>query len=128
MIDWLMTRAYVHARETGKPSPKWEAAMARNGEASYLYALRVLRGRFRRGEPAISSDPVWAVRYARFVVRGRFQMAEENIAMRPESCYDYFRHVMKGKRLPDEMHRIMLLKSFESPEDPFIRRYLSEAR
>lgn len=128
MRDWLMTRAYVHARETGRPSPKWESAMARNGEASYLYALRVLRGRFRKGEPAISADPVWAVRYARFVVRGRFPMAEANIAMRPESCYEYFKHVMRGKRLPDEMHRTMLLKSFECPEDPFIKRYLSEAR
>lgn len=123
-----MTRAYVYARETGRPSPKWESALSQNGETSYFYALRVLRGRFKMGEAAISAEPTWAVKYARFVVRGRFQMAEANIAMRPESCYEYFRHVMRGKRLPEEMHRAMLLKSFEQPEDPFIKRYLSETR
>jgi hypothetical protein len=125
--DWLVVRTYVYVRENNKPSPRLEGVISQNGEASYFYALRVLRGRFRRGEPSISENPAWAVKYARFVIRKRFPMAEEKIARNSEYSYEYFRHVMKGSKLPEEMHRFMLLMSFERPEDYFIKKYFSEA-
>lgn len=117
----------MHVRESGKPSPKFERILSQNGEMSYFYALRILRGRFETGEKSISESPVWAVKYARFIVKNRFHMAEENIAKDPESCYEYFKHVMKGRRLPEKMHHSMLLMSFEKPEDPNIKRYISES-
>lgn len=124
--DWFVSRAYVYTRETGKPQPGLERVIAQNGEAAYFYALRVLKGRFKQGEPSISQNPVWAVRYARFVIRKRFPLGEERIARSPVCSYEYFRHVMRGKKLPDEMHRAMLLMSFEFPEDSYIKRYFSE--
>lgn len=126
MVDWLLTRAYVDARERGRRCRDFEGLIAGNGEASYFYALRVLRGRFRRGEKAISMVPTWAVKYARFVRRGRFPMAEPFIARDPERCYEYFRHVMGGAALPEKMHGAMLLVSFEQPENQYVKKYFSE--
>lgn len=126
MVDWLLTRAYVHARERGERCRDFEGLIARNGEASYFYALRILRGRFRRGEMAIARAPVWAVKYARFVRRGRFPMAEPFIARDPESCYEYFKYVMGGAALPEKMHLAMLLVSFEQPENRHVKKYFSE--
>ena len=106
--------------------PKMEGVISQSGEASYFYALRILHGRFRRGEASISQSPVWSVKYARFIMRKRFREAEHSISRDPKCCYEYFRHVMGRKRLPEEMHRKMLLMSFEQPENPFIKKYLSE--
>jgi len=121
-----MVRTYVYVRETNRPSPKLEGVISQNGEASYFYALRVLRGRFKKGERSISENPIWAVKYARFVLRTRFAMAEEKIARDSGCSYEYFRHVMKGKKLPEEMHRSMVLMSFEFPDDYHIKKYFSE--
>lgn len=124
--DWLVVTTYVHIREKNRPQPKLEGVISQNGEASYFYALRVLRGPFKEGEPSISKHPTWAVKYARFIIRKRFHMAEENISRNPGCSYEYFRHVMKGKKLPEEMHRAMLLMSFEQPDDQHIKKYFSE--
>ena len=124
--DLIIVGTYVYARETNIPQPNLEGVIAQNGEASYLYALKVLRGRFKKGEPSISESPLWSVKYARFVIRKRFILAEEKIARSPEHGYEYFRHVMGGKRLPEKMHCSMLLLSFEDPENAHIKRYFSE--
>jgi hypothetical protein len=126
--DWLITRTYVYVREKGRPSPKLEGVISQNGEASYFYALRVLRGRFKMGEDSISKSPTWAVKYARFIIQKRFPEAEKDISMDPKCSYEYFKHVMKGKKLPEKMHRNMLLMSFAQPENPFIKQYLSEMK
>lgn len=126
--DWLITRTYVYAREKGRPVPNLEGVISQNGEASYFYALRILHGRFKKGETSISKTPVWAVKYARFVIRKRFREAEGCISQDPKSSYEYFKHVMGGKKLPEEMHRAMLLMSFEHPENSYIKKYFSETR
>lgn len=126
MRDWLITRAYIDAVEKGKPCRGFESLIASDGEASYFYALRVLRGRFKKGEPAISKVPVWAVKYARFIRKRRFMMAESHIAGDPKLCYEYFRHVMGGTRLPEKMHESMVLMSFAQPENHFVRKYFKE--
>lgn len=125
MMDWLLTRAYVDAVERGERCRDFEGVIARNGEASYFYALRVLHGRFKRGERAISRTPLWAVKYARFILKGRFVMAEPFIARNPEVCYEYFKHVIGG-RLPEKMHGAMLLVSFQQPENRHVKMYFSE--
>lgn len=124
--DWILTQTYVYVRERGRPQPGLEGVISQNGEASYFYALRVLRGRFAKGEESISKSPAWAVRYARFVTRKRFPEAEDQISLDPACSYDYFKHVMKGRRLPEKMHRSMVLMSFAQPENPCIKRYFSE--
>lgn len=124
--DVLLVKAYVHIREKNVPRPDLEGLIAQSSEASYFYAAKVLRGRFERGEPSISESPRWAVKYARFVTRKRFIMAESKISKDSSCGYEYFRHVMKGRRLPEEMHRSMLLLSFENPDDPHIKKYFSE--
>lgn len=95
--------------------------MALDPQIAYLYALRVLRGRFADGEGAISRSPEWAVRYARFVIRGRFPRAERFIARSPRWCYEYAEKVVKG-RLPERMHRRMA-----ESDDRFARKYMEGA-
>lgn len=124
--DTLVLGTYVYVREKNIPHPNLESVIAHNGEASYLYALRILKGRFPKGEPAIAMSPAWAVRYSRFVMRKRFLIAECNIARVPECGYDYFKYVMKGKKLPDEMHKIMILTSFDNPENAHLKKYFAQ--
>jgi hypothetical protein len=125
MRDWIIAQTYVHVREKGVRVPRLEGVIAENGEASYFYALRVLHGRFERGEPAIASIPKWAVKYARFIIRRRFEIAEENLCSDPELCYEYFRYVTCGK-LPGFMHNAMVMMSFEKPDDYFVLKYFKE--
>lgn len=124
--DWLITRTYVYVRERGRAAPMLENIISQNGEASYFYALRVLRGPFRRGEASISENPLWSVKYARFIIRKRFFEAENSISKDPKCAYEYFKHVMKGERLPEKMHNALLLMSFEKPENLFIKKYFAE--
>ena len=60
--------AYVYAlRVLGKPWPQGseaETVIAQDPEWALDYARRVLRGRFRKGEPAIARDRGWAYIYA----------------------------------------------------------------
>lgn len=107
--------------------PKWEPVIALNGETSYFYALRVLRGRFIEGEEAISKLPIWSVRYARFIMKERFKKAEKNIAKDPEQCYEYFKHVIK-KKLPQRLHSAMVLHSYNSPSNHFVNKYFKELK
>jgi hypothetical protein len=124
MKDWLIIQSYIQARDIG-PVPKMEGIIAQSGEASYFYALKVLHGRFERGEDSIAKLPTWAVKYARFIMRSRFERAEKHMCSSPACCYEYFKHVVK-QRLPESMHQAMVMLSFESPNDYFITKYFKE--
>lgn len=125
--DWVVIQTYIYARNKNKPIPKIEPVIALSGEASYFYALKVLRGRFVAGEKEIAKTPSWAVKYARFVLRGRFKIAEKYIAGDPELCYDYFRHVVK-KKLPERMHNSMILSAYANPKNNFVNKYFQEIK
>lgn len=125
MKDWLSIQSYIHARDKEKPVPESEIFISQNGETAYLYALRVLHGRFELGEYAISRCPEWAVRYARFIMRKRFPAAEKYISQHPESCYLYFKHVTK-KKLPKKMHRAMISMGFKFPNNYYVAKYMRE--
>jgi len=123
--DWIGIQTYINSRSKGKAPRQLENVMALNGETAYLYALKVLNGRFRKGEKSIATRPEIAVKYARFVLRSRFKEAEDGIATDPELCYHYFRHVI-GERLPEKMHLSMLFMSFKYPGNYFIAKYMRE--
>lgn len=123
--DWIAIQTYINARSKGKAPKSLELVMALNGETAYLYALKVLNGRFKKGEKSIALNPEIAVKYARFVLRSRFREAENGISTDPRLCYQYFKHVIR-KRLPEKMHISMLVMSFQFPGNYFIAKYMKE--
>jgi hypothetical protein len=123
--DWIGIQTYINARRQGRASKTLEGVVGLNGELAYLYALEVVKGRFRKGEESIALCPELAVKYAIFVLRGRFEEAEETIASNPELCYQYFKRVVK-KRLPRKMHQSMVMMSFKLPGNYFIAKYFKE--
>lgn len=60
------------------------------------FAQHVVKGRWEEGERLLGSDPVWLCRYAMDVI--------EDV-------------------LPDNLHQIMLMQSFISPEDRSVKKY-----
>jgi len=123
--DWIGIQAYINSRSKGKAPKRLENVIALNGETAYLYALKVLNGRFRKGETSIAANPEIAVKYARFILRARSKDAENGISSDPELCYHYFRHVVH-ERLPEKMHLSMLVMSFKFPGNYFIAKYMKE--
>ena len=69
---------------------------------AYWYAIRVLKGRFPEGEPAIATDLYYAYLYARNVLKGRFPEGEAAIATDPDWAYHYAREVIDGRWLEAE--------------------------
>ena len=63
---------------------------------SLLYARRVVKGRWPKGEPTIMKDPYDSVVYADDVIKGRWPEAEPTIATEPYSAVDYALFVIKG--------------------------------
>lgn len=119
-VDALAISAYCSARERGSRTPRREPLLAVNPEVAYLYAFKVVRGRFRGAEAAIARSAEWSVRYARFVLKARFPRAEKAISRNPEWAYEYSVKVVGG-RLPSRMHRAM--ESMRG--DPFADKYLA---
>jgi hypothetical protein len=115
----LAVSTYCVARSSGGRSPVQEPLLALDPQVAYLYSLKVLRGRFKEGEDAISRSPEWAVRYARFVLKGRFRMAEKSISESPRWTYEYAEKVIGG-RLPRAMHQ----KMASMLENRFARKYM----
>lgn len=113
--------AYCCAREHRRRLTRQEPLIAFDPQIAYLYALKVMKGRFFEAEDSISRSPEWAVRYARFVIRGRFAKAERFIARSPRWCYEYADKVVKG-RLPPRMHKMMA-----ESNDRFARKYMEGA-
>jgi hypothetical protein len=119
-LDSLAISAYCIARSSGLRSVRQEPLLALNPQVAYLYSLKVMRGRFREAEPAISESAEWSVRYARFVIKGRFKKAERTISKDSIWAYEYAIKVIKG-RLPPRMHRAM--ESLRG--DYFAEKYLN---
>jgi hypothetical protein len=69
---------------------------------AYWYAIRVLKGRFPEGEPAIATSDTYAYLYARNVLKGRFPEGEAAIATNPDWAYHYARDVIEGRWLEAE--------------------------
>ena len=118
-VDMLAVSAYCSARSTQTRCHKKEPLIALNPQVAYLYALKVMRGRFKQAEPLISTNAEWSVRYARFVLKGRFVSAEKTISKDPMWALEYACKVVGG-RLPSRMHAVML----SMRGDPFAEKYM----
>lgn len=92
--------AVIKARK-GKTLNRWELEdLAKDPEQSFLYATKVLRGRFHQGEPAIANSE-YAYEYALKVIDGRFPEAEPHFVSQlgewglGNKALNYFVHVAK---------------------------------
>jgi hypothetical protein len=92
--------AVMKARK-GKQLSRWELEyLAKDPEQSFLYATKVLKGRFPEGEPAIANSE-YACAYAVKVIEGRFPEAEPYFVSHLSGwgmgtkALNYFVHVAK---------------------------------
>jgi hypothetical protein len=92
--------AVMKARK-GKQLSRWELEdLAKDPEQSFLYATKVLKGRFPEGEPAIANSE-HAYEYALKVIDGRFPEAEPYFISHLDGwgmgtkALNYFVHVAK---------------------------------
>ena len=70
----------VQKARKGKKLNRWEIEdLAKDAELSFVYAKKILKGRFPEGEPAIARSS-HAYEYAKDVVGGRFELAEPYFA------------------------------------------------
>jgi hypothetical protein len=126
MIANVPLQSIVVAMELKIPlSKSMEEIIAKNAEISYFYSLNIIKKRFPEGELEICKFPEIAVDYARYILKNRFNKAENNIAKSPKFCYNYFKYVIKNK-LPNKMHKSMLIMSFENPINEFVEKYFKE--
>jgi hypothetical protein len=99
------------------PWPEAEPAIATDAHSAYEYSLRILKGRFEKGEHSISLEPYYAIMYARDILakdaswqykNGRWPEAEKAIINSMEEytidaenyAYDYAIKVL-GDRWPE---------------------------
>jgi len=61
--------------------------------------------------------------YADLVIKGRWEDGEKLLSGFPFEMYSYARFTLK-RPLPDHLHSEMVMRSFETPDDPDIRDYL----
>ena len=74
-----------------------EKVIAQDANMSYEYAIDVIKGRFKLGEPTIAKNTELAYEYAVNVIQGRFKLGESVIATDAKWAYLYARWVFKGR-------------------------------
>ena len=72
--------SWQYAEVIGSRFELGEPAIAKDSEASYYYAVRVIKGRFELGEPAIAKNHEYSSMYAEEIIKGRFELGEPAIA------------------------------------------------
>ena len=104
----------VQKARKGTKLNKWELEdLAKNPEHSYIYALKVLKGRFPEGEAAIAQSHEYAFLYAKEVIKGRFEEAEATFLKHSSSwghrnyLVNYF---LKIAKVPNPIVESMILK------------------
>lgn len=93
----------VHKARRGKKLNRWEIEdLAKDPEQSFIYAQKILKGRFPEGEPAIAASK-FAFEYAKNVIGGRWEEAEPHMLENFEAGYktrrialDYFIKVARA--------------------------------
>jgi hypothetical protein len=95
-----------------------------SAEASCRYAVEVLKDRLpEKYEEKVFKDPLWSLTYAIYILKGKVpKRYEEVFSMNTKTAMMYSKYVLHG-RLPEDMHQFMVMKSFESPGDEFIKSY-----
>ena len=78
-------------------------------------------------EEVVSKNPELLVKYAKEVVRGRLpEHIEEALMGNHVYASRYAFEVIRGfapVRLPEALHSMMMMMSYQNPDDPYIKRY-----
>lgn len=61
--------------------------------------------------------------YAQYVIKGRWKAGEKLLSGFPFEMYCYAQFALKHP-LPDQMHSEMVMRSYQTPDDPDIKEYL----
>ena len=101
-----------------------EKKISNHADLSLAYACYFLKDRFVKGEKQISKDTQCALIYAVIILKKRFLEGEKSIAKDSRTCLEYCIHIFKRKKLPKEMHNMMLFHKIKNPNDKFVKRYL----
>lgn len=80
--------AFNYAKITGKRFVKGEDVIATDAKFSYLYARDILKGRFEKGEHALSESAIAATEYAVFL-KDRFKKGEHAIGQSDMYAQEY---------------------------------------
>jgi hypothetical protein len=89
--------AYICALALGRRFPGGEAAIAKDAEYAFFYAIGVIKGRWPEGEAAIAKNAKYALGYAREVIKERFPEGEAALAKDAKYAYLYARDVIEGR-------------------------------
>jgi hypothetical protein len=89
--------AFFIASYENKGSSKLENIISTDANYSYLYALHVIKGKWRKGENAIITSPYYSYLYALYIVKGKWIKGEEVISNNPEWSYHYAKDIKKGR-------------------------------
>jgi hypothetical protein len=89
-------------QEAKNPSEAEKEKALRSPAGAYLYAYKVIKGRWPEAEPIIINSPWSALHYAQYVLKGRWPEAEPIIMQNPAIAYFYAGDVIKDRWLEAE--------------------------
>lgn len=72
-------------------------AISKNAQYSYIYAVDILKGRFKLGEKAISKNAEHSYLYALDILKGRFKLGEKVISKNAYYSNLYKLDILKEK-------------------------------
>jgi hypothetical protein len=98
-IDWSKYFKSI----SGQPQPALEPYIKDNPELAARYAIYVLHGPFPAGEPAIATDPYWALTYAEQALGSKpFPAGEPALLQAPYYAMLYAIRVLRRRWLEAE--------------------------
>lgn len=108
-------RYAVQKAKKGKTLNRWEIEdLAKDPEQSFIYASKVLKGRFPEGEAAIAESS-FAYQYAKHVIEGRFEAAEPHFI----KCLERMGSVSRSRALD-------YFVSLAGVRNPLVEKHLLE--
>jgi hypothetical protein len=88
--------AYRKSQLLSVRDPLLESVIAESSGCYCLYALRVVNGRFIKGEPAIQKSVLSSFMYAKRIMKGRWFEAEHTMSKARGYAIRYAEEVIKG--------------------------------
>lgn len=111
--------------------PKWMIDELKGDSISlYQLAHRHIRGRLPQYLEETMDDPSCLYEYAKNVLKGRLPEKMELLFLKNHNwairyAFDVVR-AFSSVRLPEELHAMLILKSYENPDDQYIKNYFKE--
>ena len=130
--EWVKDNLYstnsnclVSSKNLKRLSSKQEQMVCElSAEAGCRYAINVLGSRLpKKYEEKILKDKDWFIIYAIYVFKRTLPKEYESRLTDTKSIFLYSKFVLKNKP-PENLHNFMMMKSFEHPDDTFIKGYL----